>query len=78
MSEEIERRPRLLRKFRSSRSGMWYDHPASAGWSIDAVELHGKILVREKEEPTIVWIRRVAEWAERIHATYPGANRVQQ
>lgn len=57
----------LVRRFRSSVSGLWYDSPYAAG-SINAVELDGQILERGDGEPTLQWIRRAAEWASAIHA----------
>jgi len=59
----------LVRRFRSSVSGLWYDNPAAAG-SIDAVELDGRILERQHGEPTLEWIRRASEWASAIHAKW--------
>lgn len=58
---------RLVRRFRSAASGLWYDKPEAAG-RINAVELNGKILERNDKESTMAWIRRVAAWANDIHS----------
>lgn len=59
--------PRLVRRFRSAASGLWYENPHAAG-TINAVELDGQILERQEGEQTMPWIRRAAEWAEAIHS----------
>lgn len=59
--------PRLVRRFRSAASGLWYENPQAAG-TINAVELDGQILERKDGEQTMPWIRRAAEWASAIHS----------
>ena len=59
--------PRLVRRFRSATSGLWYENPHAAG-TINAVELDGQILERKDGEQTLPWIRRAAEWASAIHS----------
>ena len=58
---------RLVRRFRSGASGLWYENPHAAG-TINAVELDGQILERNEGEQTMPWIRRVGEWASAIHS----------
>jgi len=57
----------LVRRFRASTSGLWFEKPEAAG-SINAVELDGKILERDENEHTLAWIRRVEAWAHKIHS----------
>lgn len=58
---------RLVRRFRSAASGLWYEKPEAAG-RVNAVKLNGKILERNDKESTMAWIRRVAAWANDIHS----------
>lgn len=55
------------RLFRSACSGLWYLNPKAAG-SIDAVEIKGRRIFRNEDEPSLEWIDRVTNWAAKIHS----------